>query len=50
VYTPNTQRHFTLQLQNLPGVDYTRGKLTIKYQASSDLEPELFAEKEVLLK
>ena len=50
VYTPNTQRHFTLQLQNLQGVDYTLGKLTIKYQASSDLEPELFAEKEVLLK
>lgn len=50
VYTPNETRNFTLQLQNLSGVDYTRGKLTIKYQASSDLEPELFAEKEVLLK
>jgi P pilus assembly chaperone PapD len=50
VYTPNESRHFTLQLQNLSGVDYTRGKLIIKYAASSDLEPELFAEKEVLLK
>lgn len=50
VYTPNILRNFTMQLQNLPGVDYTRGKLLIKYQASSDLAPELFAEKEILLK
>lgn len=50
VYTPNMLRKFTLQLQNLSGVDYTRGKLIIRYAASSDLEPELFAEKEVLLK
>lgn len=50
VYTPNALRNFTMQLQNLPGVDYKRGKLLIKYQASSDLTPELFAEKEILLK
>ncbi len=50
VYTPNKTRHFTLQLQNLPGVDYSHGKLIIKYQASSDLDPEMFAEKEVQLK
>lgn len=50
VYTPNTLRNFTMQLQNIPGVDYTRGKLMIKFQASSDLKPEVFAEKEVLLK
>lgn len=50
VYTPNTLRNFTMQLQNLPGVDYKCGKLLIKYQASSDLAPELFAEKEILLK
>lgn len=50
VYTPNIVRDFTMQLQNIPGVDFNRGKLVIKYQASSDLAPELFAEKEVSLK
>lgn len=50
VYTPNTRRNFTMRLQNLPEVDYTRGKLIIQYKASSDLTPEIFAEKEVLLK
>lgn len=50
VYTPNTLRNFTMQLQNLPGVDYSRGKLIITYKASSDLAPELFAKKEFLLR
>lgn len=46
VYTPNKTRHFTMQLRNLKGVDYSRGKLVIKYQAPNDLKPEVFAEKE----
>ncbi len=50
VYTPNTIRHFSLKLRNLPDVDYNRGKLTVKYQAPGDLRPELFAEKELILK
>ena len=50
VYTPNTMRHFSLKLRNLPDVDYNRGKLTVKYQTPGDLRPELFAEKELILK
>jgi P pilus assembly chaperone PapD len=46
VYTPNTLRNFKMQLRNLPGVDYTKGKLLIKFQAQNDVKAELFAEKE----
>lgn len=49
VYTPNKIRHFTMKLRNLPGVDYTRGKLIVKYQAPNDLKPEVYAEKELIL-
>lgn len=50
VYTPNTHRKFRMNLLNTPEVDYRNGKLIISYKSSSDLEPEVFAEKEVLLK
>jgi len=50
VYTPNKIRHFTMQLRNMAGVDYSRGKLVIKYQAPNDLKPEVYAEKEFALK
>lgn len=50
VYTPNKIRRFKLQLRNEPGVDYTKGKLLIKFQAPNDSKAELFAEKEFLLK
>jgi P pilus assembly chaperone PapD len=46
VYTPNTLRNFKMQLRNLPGVDYTKGKLLIKFQAQNDVKAALFAEKE----
>lgn len=49
VYTPNKIRHFTMKLRNLPGVDYTHGKLVVKYQAPNDLKPEVYAEKELKL-
>ncbi|MEI6061486.1 MAG: molecular chaperone [Bacteroidota bacterium] len=46
VYTPNTLRNFKMQLRNLPGVDYTKGKLLVKFQAQNDAKAEVFAEKE----
>lgn len=49
VYTPNKFRNFRMNLANNPKVDYKKGKLIIKYKSSSDLTPELFAEKEMLL-
>lgn len=49
VYTPNTIRRFTMKLRNLENVDYTRGKLIVRYQAPGDLRPELYAEKELML-
>jgi hypothetical protein len=46
VYTPNKLRKFKMQLRNVPGVDFTKGKLLIKFQAPNDDKAELFAEKE----
>jgi len=50
VYTPNKLRKFTMQLRNFPTVDYTKGKLLIKFQAQSDAtKAEVFAETELRL-
>lgn len=46
VYTPNKTRKFKMQLHNAPGVDYTKGKLLIKFQAPNDVKAEVYAEKE----
>ena len=50
VYTPNKIRKFKMQLRNVPGVDYTKGKLLIKFQAPNDVKAEVYAEKEFPLK
>ena len=50
VYTPNKTRKFKMQLRNVPGVDYSKGKLLIKFQAPNDVKAEVFAEKEFPLK
>jgi hypothetical protein len=50
VYTPNKTRKFKMQLRNVPGVDYSKGKLLIKFQAPNDVKAEVYAEKEFLLK
>jgi len=50
VYTPNKLRKFKMQLRNVPGVNYTKGKLMIKFQAPNDGKAEIYAEKEFLLK
>lgn len=49
VYTPNKLRTFKMQLRNVPGVDYTKGKLLIKFQAPNDVKAEVYAEKEISL-
>ena len=46
VYTPNKIRKFKMQLHNMPGVDFKKGKLLIKFQAPNDTKAEVFAEKE----
>ena len=50
VYTPNKTRRFNMQLRKIAGVDYSRGKLVVKYQAPNDLKPEVYAEREIVLK
>lgn len=50
VYTPNKTRKFKMQLHNAPGVNYSKGKLIIKFQAPNDGKAEIYAEKEFLLK
>jgi len=50
VYTPNKLRKFRMQLRNVPGVDYSKGKLLIKFMAPNDGKAETYAEQEFLLK
>ncbi|MCB2220636.1 MAG: molecular chaperone [Bacteroidetes bacterium] len=49
VYTPNAIRYFQFDLKNAAGVDYGSGKLIVSFSSSSDVEPEKFAEAELML-
>jgi len=49
VYTPNTSRKLRLNLINVPGVEFTTGKLKVTYSASSDAKPSILAEAELPL-
>ncbi len=49
VYTPNTLRNFKMQLRNMPGVNYAKGKLLIKFKAQEDVRAETFADAELKL-
>lgn len=49
VYTPNPKRTFKLNLNNVPGVDYTSGTLRAVFSAPSDVKPERYAEAELTL-
>jgi len=49
IYTPNLKRNFVLQLKQSPEIDYTAGKLLVRYFSASEAEPEVFAEQEYLL-
>lgn len=50
VYTPNSIRHFQLNLYKLPGIDFRSGTLRIIYSAPSDLKPQRFAEAELAIR
>lgn len=49
VYTPNSRRTFSLRLSTPEGVDYSRGKLLVRYSSGNDVNPEVFDKKEVTL-
>nr|NQU90935.1 fimbria/pilus periplasmic chaperone [Bacteroidota bacterium] len=49
VYTPIPLRRFSMELQQFDDLDFTRGKLVVKYRNQSDTNSELFAETEYLL-
>ncbi len=50
VYTPNAIRHFQMDLKRIPEINYHKGKLTVVYSAQSDINPQIFAESELILK
>lgn len=49
VYTPNLTRNFQFDLNQLPGIDFKSGKLLVTFSASSDVEPEKYADAELVL-
>jgi P pilus assembly chaperone PapD len=49
VYTPNSLRHFLLNLNKAEGVDYSSGKLQVAFTSTTDLKPVMLAESELLL-
>jgi len=46
VYTPNTLRRFSMPLNVPEGVDFSAGKLRVRYSSSNEAKPEIYAEKE----
>jgi len=49
VYTPNTLRRFSFNLNNIEGVDLGSGKLRLTFSAPSDVKPEKYTEAEINL-
>jgi hypothetical protein len=49
VYTPNSKRNFSMQLRQPDGVDFTSGKLVVRYSSASEARPEVYDEQELLL-
>jgi len=49
VYTPNQSREFQINLNIIPGVDYSAGTLKVMYSAPSDVKPQRYAEAELVL-
>lgn len=50
VYTPNTLRRFSMPLNVPEGVDFSAGKLRVRYSSSNEAKPEIYAEKEFVFK
>ncbi|MBE0661524.1 MAG: molecular chaperone [Bacteroidales bacterium] len=49
IYTPNSKRNFSMQLSQPDGVDYSSGKLVVRYSSASEAKPEMYDEQELLL-
>jgi len=49
VYTPNATRSFEMEIRKPEGVDFTKGKLVIRYTNAEGDNENLLAEKELLL-
>jgi len=49
VYSPNTVRKFAFSLNRVPGIDFSKGKLKITYNVSSDIKRPLHSEAELVL-
>jgi len=49
VYTPNTLRRFSMQLNKPEGVNLTEGKLLVRFSSSNEAKPEVYAEAEYLI-
>jgi hypothetical protein len=49
IYTPNTKRNFSMQLRQPDGVDYSSGKLIVRYSSASEASSELYDEQELLI-
>jgi hypothetical protein len=47
VYTPNDKRHFRMNLDKIPGIDYRTGKLRIVYKNQKDTGSEELAFTEI---
>jgi hypothetical protein len=50
VYTPNTIRRFSFNLNKIEGVDFGSGKLKVTYSSPNDVKQETYAEAELQLK
>ncbi len=49
VYTPNLIRKFQFNLNKVPGVNFSSGKLRVVYSATSEVKPARYAEAELEL-
>ena len=49
VYSPNTVRKFAFSLNRVAGIDFSKGKLKITYNVSSDIKRPLNSETEFIL-
>lgn len=49
VYTPNTIRKFEFNLMNPAEINFREGKLRVVFSAPTDVKPEKYAEKELML-
>ncbi|MGC9354127.1 MAG: fimbrial biogenesis chaperone [Mariniphaga sp.] len=49
VYTPNNLRRFSMPLNVPEGIDFSKGKLVVRFSSSNEAKPKVFDEKELVL-